>query len=77
MVKRSGRNRDLHRHATVHGLLRRAGRFNFHIIVTARFKVGLQTSRDIGDTRIGVRLLQEIEHLPAQCFRVVNGPPAK
>ena len=76
-VNRSGRDHDLHRHATIDGLLRRAGRFDLHIVITARFEIGLEASRNIGDTRIGVRLLQEIEHLSAQRFRCVNCLPGK
>ena len=68
---------DLHRHSFIHCLIRRGGRVDFYVEITTRLVICLDPPWDIGDTRIGIRPLQEIEYLPAQRFGIVNCLPGK
>src|SRR5438477_11628247 len=77
VVNRSRRDNDVYRHLPIHRLIRRRRGVDFHIVITTRLIICLYSPWDIGDTRIRVRLLQEIGHLSTQCFRIVNRPPAK
>ena len=76
-VNSTCRDRDLHRYSTIHCFLWRAAGRDFDVIITARLEICLETPRNIGHSRVGVRLSQEIEHLSAQCLCIINGLPAK
>ena len=77
VVNRPRRDDDLHRHSSVHCLVRRGCRVDVHVVITTRLIICLNSPRDVGDTRVGIRLLNEIDYLPAQRFRIVNCLPGK
>src|SRR6266700_1055010 len=62
VVNGSCRDRDLHRHSTIHRFLRCASGRHFHIVIPAR---------------LGVRTLQQIHYLSAKPLRTVNSLSCK
>src|SRR6266699_3115384 len=77
VVNGSCRGRDLHRHSTIHRFLRCASCRHFYIVIPARLEICLETPRNIGYTRLGVRTLQQVHYLSAHGLRTVNGSSAK
>ena len=76
-INRAGRDRDRHRNVSVAGFVRLARGFDFDRIITAGFEVGLQPPRNVIDAPVGVRLGEQVEHLPAQRLSSVNGVAVK
>ena len=63
-----------HRHGHM-GVVRRIGRaggLDLHIVVATRFEIGLEPPRDVGEARIGIRRVGQVDHLCPQRFRPVN-----
>src|SRR6266487_4806711 len=77
VINGSRRDCDLLRHSTIHRFLRCASSRHFHIVISARLEVCLETPRNIGYARLGVRTLQQIHYLSAHGLRTVNGSSAK
>src|SRR6476659_8745497 len=71
------RNHDVHRNATIRCLVRRAVRHYFDIVITARLEICFETTRNVVDSNISVRALEEIRYLAAQRLRTVNRLTAK
>src|SRR6266481_2159762 len=63
VVNGSRRDRDLHRHSTIQRFLRCASGRHFHIVISARLEICLETPRNIGYARFGVRPLHQIHYL--------------
>ena len=77
VVNGSCRNRDLHRHSPIHRFLQCASGRHFHIVIPARLEVCLETPRNIGYARLGVRTLQQIHYLSAERLCTVNSLSCK
>src|SRR6266487_5410575 len=77
VVNGSCRDRDLHRHSTIHRFLRCASGRHFHIVIPARLEVCLETPRNIGYARLGVRTLQQIHYLSAKPLCTENSLSCK
>src|SRR4030095_16126966 len=71
------RNHDVHRNATIHCLARSAVGHYFDIVITARFVIRFETTRNVVDPNISVRALEEIRYLAAKRIRTVNRLTAK
>mgnify|MGYP003693589559 CR=1 FL=1 len=66
-------DRYSHWHMAVECERRVTNGVDFHCVIAARLVISLQPPRNIGQPRLCVWLVQEIENLPAQCFASVNG----
>src|SRR5207237_2961806 len=77
MIKLTGRNRDVDRDVAIDRCRRLRRCLDFYFIVTTRSKISLKTTRDVGDPRVGERLLQQIVDLSAQRVRAVNCLPVE
>ena len=77
IVNRSWRNRDVHRHSAVDCIVGCAAGNDLHVVITTCFVICLETTRNVLDSRICVRPLQQIEHLSTQGFGAVYRAPIK
>src|SRR5258705_1730695 len=77
VINGSWRNHDVHRNATIYCLVRSAVGHYFDIIITARLVICFETARNVLDSNVSVRALEEIRYLAAQRLRTVNRLTAK
>src|SRR6266404_5169422 len=73
VIKLTGRNRDLDRNVAVdRGARIGRSRFHFHFVVTTRPVIRLKPARNVCNTRISERLVQQIFDLSAQRFFAID-----
>src|SRR6266487_3517645 len=77
VINGTRRNHHVHRNATIHCLVRCAVGHYFDIIIAARLVIRFETTRNVLDSHLSVRALEEIGYLPAERLRTVNGVTVK
>src|SRR4029453_6383647 len=77
VVNRSRRNRNVHREPAIDCILGHPAGDDLHIVITTCLVIRLETARYILGSRSCVRSLQQIKHLAAQRFWIVNRAPVK